>query len=951
MNRIATPSKVNLPTGSGKQVPGNKLRASALNLYQIAAAFGVSFTFAATLTTAEAGDILRGGAPMGAPRGGRGAGSVSEAGTARARANAKDALSRTTQAVQAVQAMQTAARGVARSGSNNLGLSRSGRPLPNVPNGLVTGGLQVAPGVPVNLGKPVAGEDIKLWQGAMLPSQSVSGGKTTVTIKQTSQQALLNWKTFNIGKETTLKFDQSKGGASQSEWIAFNKIVDPTGVPSQVLGSIEASGQVYVLNQNGIIFGGSSQVNTHALVASSLPINNGLVNRGLLNNPDGQFLFSARVTDPTFLVSAETPTYTLAQKVADGTSPSLSYSPSSGVFTALKAGTDYTLKRDAEGRTIVTATPEGIARIGSATLTATYSVPGGDVVVKKGAILSSPTTPEHIGGRISLFAPNVLNEGTILTPDGQTLLAAGRQIALVGHQSGDPSLRGLDVYVGVVDQNSGVARNTGLIQAPRASVGISGKTVDQLGTIDSSTSVSLNGRVDLLASYNAVANPGYDPAFPLKGLPFLFKSTGTVTLGAESITRIVPELLDTETVVGTRLALASKVNVQGHAIHLASNALLLAPNAEVTLSAGTWDFIPSVNKPLSNFVYAGGQIYLDRGATINVAGTVDVEAPMSQNILSLELRGAELADAPLQRTGVLRGTTLNIDIRQSGLYNGQSWIGTPLGNAAGFVNLIERNVAALTTAGGTVALRAGESVVMQSGAKIDVSGGWTNFEGGLVETTRVMSDGQILDISQATPDRVYQGIYTGTHTVTHSKYGISETFSHPLALSGSHYEAAYIQGANGGSIAITAPSMALDGTLLGNTISGPRQRAIPPVASALSLGFTSQEPIAPAYFASAPTPPNITFQRESNLPPAQPFALDELGKPLALPSERRNALHLSPELLTINGFGTLNIENSDGTIFVPANIELASRAGGSITLSGRAIDIEGSVVVPGGSLS
>ena len=38
---------------------------------------------------------------------------------------------------------------------------------------------------------------------------------------------------------------------------------------------------------------------------------------------------------------------------------------------------------------------------------------------------------------------------------------------------------------------------------------ITGKTVQQLGVIDSSTSVTLNGRVDLLTDYNA--NPIQNP--------------------------------------------------------------------------------------------------------------------------------------------------------------------------------------------------------------------------------------------------------------------------------------------------------------------------------------------------------------------------------------------------------------------------------------------------------
>ena len=132
-----------------------------------------------------------------------------------------------------------------------------------------------------------------MWQGASLPTQTAANGQTNVTVTQNQQQALLNWQTFNVGKETKVTFDQTAGGENASQWIAFNKINDPSGVPSQILGSIDALGQVYLINQNGIIFGGSSQINLHTLVASSLPINDNLVNRGLLNNPDLQFLFSS----------------------------------------------------------------------------------------------------------------------------------------------------------------------------------------------------------------------------------------------------------------------------------------------------------------------------------------------------------------------------------------------------------------------------------------------------------------------------------------------------------------------------------------------------------------------------------------------------------------------------------------------------------------------------------
>ncbi|MGO4686317.1 two-partner secretion domain-containing protein, partial [Hyphomicrobium sp. 2TAF46] len=44
--------------------------------------------------------------------------------------------------------------------------------------------------------------------------------------------------------------------------------------PSQILGNLKADGSVYVINQNGIIFGGTSQVNVGALIASTAAISN-----------------------------------------------------------------------------------------------------------------------------------------------------------------------------------------------------------------------------------------------------------------------------------------------------------------------------------------------------------------------------------------------------------------------------------------------------------------------------------------------------------------------------------------------------------------------------------------------------------------------------------------------------------------------------------------------------
>src|SRR5262245_14420624 len=68
---------------------------------------------------------------------------------------------------------------------------------------------------------------------------------------------------------TTNAASSAISSAQHTTWIALNEIA-ATGVPSQILGSIRADGGVYLINQNGIIFGGTSQINVNTLIAPSL---------------------------------------------------------------------------------------------------------------------------------------------------------------------------------------------------------------------------------------------------------------------------------------------------------------------------------------------------------------------------------------------------------------------------------------------------------------------------------------------------------------------------------------------------------------------------------------------------------------------------------------------------------------------------------------------------------
>ncbi|MFO7962433.1 MAG: filamentous hemagglutinin N-terminal domain-containing protein [Desulfobacterales bacterium] len=85
-------------------------------------------------------------------------------------------------------------------------------------------------------------------------------------VHQNQPKAIVDWKSFNIGKQAWTHFDQ-KGN---TDWEALNRIYDQN--PSQIFGKLTADGKIYLINQNGILFGPDSQINVHSLAASSLNI-------------------------------------------------------------------------------------------------------------------------------------------------------------------------------------------------------------------------------------------------------------------------------------------------------------------------------------------------------------------------------------------------------------------------------------------------------------------------------------------------------------------------------------------------------------------------------------------------------------------------------------------------------------------------------------------------------
>lgn len=107
--------------------------------------------------------------------------------------------------------------------------------------------------------------------GAPVPGVS-SFDSTSVpnklTIRQTQPKVIIDWKTFDIDQDSWVHFDQQ----GNKHWSALNRVWDAS--PSKIFGRLSADGKIYLVNQNGIIFGRTSQINVNSLVASALNIRN-----------------------------------------------------------------------------------------------------------------------------------------------------------------------------------------------------------------------------------------------------------------------------------------------------------------------------------------------------------------------------------------------------------------------------------------------------------------------------------------------------------------------------------------------------------------------------------------------------------------------------------------------------------------------------------------------------
>ena len=281
--------------------------------------------------------------------------------------------------------------------------------------------------LPLSMGYAQAADVNALPTGGQVTAGSATINQTgnTLNINQASQKAALNWQTFNIGTNGTVNFVQPNSNA-----VALNRIGGNSA--SEIYGHLNANGQVFLMNPNGILFGRGSQVNVGGIVATTMQLGDAdflagnynfsnagvgsVANYGLINATNSVALLGGDVTNQGSIFA------TTASLV-------------SGNTVALDVSTDGLIR----ARVVDVAMQANIANSGDinatqVTLSAGQAKDTLNRVVNNSGVIKA-TGFSSLNGEITLQGGTTLNSGTLdatsATGNGGTVHMLGQHVGVV----------------------------------------------------------------------------------------------------------------------------------------------------------------------------------------------------------------------------------------------------------------------------------------------------------------------------------------------------------------------------------------------------------------------------------------------------------------------------------------------------------------------------------------
>ncbi|MFT5448998.1 MAG: filamentous hemagglutinin family protein, partial [Gammaproteobacteria bacterium] len=243
---------------------------------------------------------------------------------------------------------------------------------------------------------------------------------TTTVVQQQSHSLVVNWQTFNVAKNELVQFNQPSASAS-----VLNRVLNQTA--SQIFGSVNANGKVFLLNPSGVVIGKSARVNVGSLFMSSLDINdddfmNGryqfakkdgspagaIINRGLIQAATGGSvtLVGEQVSNEGVIVADAGHVNLAAGRTAtvDFNGDGLVHFEVDGEVLENASGADAAVSNSGEIR----------AEGGQVLLTASMASQVFDRAVNNSGLIRAGSI-QKVGGKVTLngFGGGVANTGTI----------------------------------------------------------------------------------------------------------------------------------------------------------------------------------------------------------------------------------------------------------------------------------------------------------------------------------------------------------------------------------------------------------------------------------------------------------------------------------------------------------------------------------------------------------
>lgn len=289
--------------------------------------------------------------------------------------------------------------------------------------------------------------------------QSTFPGLTT--IHQQSNNAVINWSTFNISSGEHTNFIVPSATSA-----TLNRVLD--GGPSLLNGTLTSNGQVFLINASGIVFGKGSMVDVAGFTASTLDLSNRMFMAG------GQMAYqgntTAGVTNSGTIRASSGDVFLIGFQVNN-----------SGVIRApngtvgLAAGTDVLIMPAGDERVIVrnAAGPQRSTGVSNSGLikanVAELKAHGGNVyalaIQNTGRIAATAATRQ--GGRIILSANggNIQNTGKL---SARGLTGNGGQIRINAGTQGRVDLGGRVAADGTTGKGGSIDVNGGEVTVRRA---------------------------------------------------------------------------------------------------------------------------------------------------------------------------------------------------------------------------------------------------------------------------------------------------------------------------------------------------------------------------------------------------------------------------------------------------------------------------------------------------